>query len=198
MMRHLGWLLPMVLLGCSITELPPREDGGTSDGSMMDGGEDGGVLDAGPDGGLDGGLDGGVPPCTFGEDLSCSTHDWEPIVGRCGSDGLCYCSAFEYQLDPATGRCRWGECDMLKQDCPDPDEGCYPPGDGLGYPHCMPEGQVADGDDCLIAPDCSKGSTCEVGLRVCAQMCNPREPDCPSWQECQLRWARMGMPGLCF
>ncbi|MDF1566014.1 MAG: hypothetical protein P1V51_23470 [Deltaproteobacteria bacterium] len=173
-----------LFVGCSVTELPPRGE---------DGGEDGGELDAG----LDGGEDGGLVGCTFGDDLTCSTHDWEPEVGRCGSDGLCYCTAYEYFRDPATGLCRWGECDMIRQDCPDPGDGCYPPGDGLGYPHCLPAGTTANGQRCLTSPDCTKGSTCEVGRRICAQMCDPEEPSCPAWQECQLRWARMGMPGLC-
>lgn len=129
--------------------------------------------------------------------MSCSTHDWEPVVGVCHDDGRCQCTAFEYFLDASTGRCRWGDCDMLMQDCPRAGDGCYPPGDGLGYPHCLPAGIIADGSPCLVSPDCTRGSTCALGSRVCVQMCDPNDSICPTWEECLLVWSRMGMPGLC-
>ncbi len=198
MNRRMGWLLLGLGLwiGCSTSPISRHEDGGALDAGV-DGGPDAGP-DAGPrDGGGDGGADGGSGLCDPADDLTCSTHEWEPVVGICQTDGICFCTGFEYFLDESTGRCRWGECDMVAQDCPRPGDGCYPPGDGLGYPHCLPAGPTRDGAACLTSPECTRGATCELGTRVCARMCDPDASTCAPGQDCLLVWARRGMPGLC-
>jgi len=150
-------------------------------------------------------LDAGAAVCTPGQDETCADGEFVPTgVVRCNPDGTCTCTSAEYFLNPSTGKCRWGTCSLLAQDCPEPDQGCFPPEPQAGAltPHCGPTGATADGAACSSNGDCREGSTCQMftsATLVCYRMCDVQDgsPSCPAGQECSYLWARAGMPGLC-
>jgi hypothetical protein len=148
--------------------------------------------------------DGGAAVCTPGEDETCADGEFVPTTAiHCSADGTCSCSSGEYFLNPSTGKCRWGTCDMLAQDCPDAGDGCFPPNpnDAALTPHCGRTGTTPDGSPCSSDHDCREGSTCQMftsATMACYKMCDVQAGlGCPAGQTCSFLWARAGMPGLC-
>jgi hypothetical protein len=83
---------------------------GCAEGSVQDWPANGAALvaahcaPADPDGGLG---DGGAGGCLFGHDESCNDDpEVSSYEGACRSDGTCACRE-GFELNPATGRCRW-------------------------------------------------------------------------------------------
>ena len=149
--------------------------------------------------------DGGTAVCTPGQDDTCADDPFVPAtVIHCNSDGTCSCGSSEYFLNPSTGKCRWGTCDMLAQDCPAAADGCFPPdpSDSALTPHCGPTGTTPDGSPCSSDHDCREGSTCQMftsATKTCLKMCDPvgGSISCPNGESCAFLWQRAGMPGLC-
>jgi hypothetical protein len=83
-----------------------QTDGGEPDGGDEDGGDDdGGEPDAGDAG----------TSCLFGHDQTCNDDlTVSSYEGSCRADGTCACNS-GFELNPATGRCRWagdaGNCE---------------------------------------------------------------------------------------
>ncbi len=67
-------------------------------------------------------------------------------------------------------------CDLLLQDCPDKQDGCYPLSDGTG--RCRPSGSVGEMGQCLVGedpPSCAPGLTClstASVANVCLRLCD--------------------------
>ncbi len=186
--------LAALLLACSPVVHLGSDDGGEAANA------DAGIADAGsPDGGQP---DAGRG-CIVGQNQTCADEPSATFYSTCNPDGTCSCGA-EYTKNPLTGKCRWGECSWLTQDCPNPTDGCYPPSTAIGF-QCMPEGSLADGWVCTSDRDCAKGSTCVTAsagnpASVCRKMCDLNsglQPACPGSLKCVAMWQKAGMPGLC-
>jgi hypothetical protein len=73
-------------------------------------------------------------------------------------------------------------CNLLKQDCEDPGDGCYWSSSTINQPVCQPAGAGGAGDACTTANDCSKGYDCIAG-KTCRKICNLTEGQDPQCED---------------
>ncbi len=80
-------------------------------------------------------------------------------------------------------------CDLLAQDCQDPEKACYIySGEG---PVCLPSGNGVAGDGCGGNSDCSASHVCING--ICKSMCNQNQPDpCGGFIPCSGYYGNVG------
>lgn len=110
----------------------------------------------------------------FGEGLVCHRLCPAGSIGACGSASACLAGVVG---DECIGVCRpLAElCDILVQDCADPDDTCAPasnPETGTGYTGCRPAGPRAVTQSCGGGNgSCNHGLVCLSG--ICRQVCDP-------------------------
>ncbi len=98
---------------------------------------------------------------------------------------------FELDSGPSIRTCgvSRGACDVVAQDCADPNHGCYFASEDVGsLPSTMcrePNMNGGDGDACSYVNDCLPGFTC-TNDRRCHRYCCTGSSDCPagSGQHC--------------
>jgi hypothetical protein len=117
----------------------------------------------------------------FGEGLACHRLCPAGSIGACGSASACLPDVVG---DECIGVCRplAEPCDILAQDCADPDDTCAPasnPETGARYTGCRAAGPRAVTQSCGGGSgSCNHGLACLSG--ICRQVCDPEggEPSC--------------------
>jgi hypothetical protein len=70
-------------------------------------------------------------------------------------------------------------CNILAQDCEDPNDGCYWSASTINKPICLTAGLGESGADCTKGNDCKKGYDCIAGKK-CQKICNLTEGGTPA------------------
>jgi len=73
-------------------------------------------------------------------------------------------------------------CNLLQQNCEDPNHGCYWSSSTINQPVCLPAGEAANGEACKTGSDCEKGLDC-IASKSCHKICNltkGEQPECDS------------------
>ena len=102
------------------------------------------------------------------------------IGGTAGSGGMAGAAGMtDAGMDvPAAG------CDLVNQDCPGDQTGCFPSLSGIA--ECQGSEGLGEGQKCIEDTQCLKGHVCsqEQGVFLCREICHPMRAPCDQNAPC--------------
>ncbi len=124
--------------------------------------------------------------CADGFCMSLEGDEGQHCYGYCKTANDCEYGAKCLELTDhqykvcSLGADAYETCNLLSQNCEDPNDGCFWSSSTINQPVCQPAGDGGNGESCSSANDCQKGYDCIAG-KSCRKICNltdGQDPKC--------------------